>query len=126
MNRTALLMALRELRANGPSETDVGICHNVEQTKAWDDNVDRDEYGDPQEDANDMLADDFAAWPKYSGHTGYPVPDPDFPGKDWAASKKYNSVYKMWGDDSYGALRHELLDWLIARIEAELEEGPSC
>lgn len=58
-------------------------------------------------------------WPKYSGHYDYPVP-----AITEGASPKaefHDSLHELWDRNTeYGALRWELLDWLIEQPEAKV------
>ena len=61
-------------------------------------------------------------WPEFSGDRAYPVPHPiESPDKAFYLA----SAEEMWSPVSaYGAARLRLLDWLIARLEAEAEAEP--
>ena len=67
-----------------------------------------------------MLLEDLAKeWPEFSGSAIYPVPHPT---KGPDAAFDLASTEDMWSPESaYGAARLRLLDWLIARLEAEAE-----
>lgn len=59
-------------------------------------------------------------WPKFSGVSSYPVPslDPQMSPAD-AFNKATNVRGRMWGKTNpYGALRWELLEFLISTLEA--------
>lgn len=58
-------------------------------------------------------------WPEFSGYRAYPVPHPsESPDEAFYLA----SAEEMWSPGSaYGAARLRLLDWLIARLEAEAE-----
>lgn len=63
-------------------------------------------------------------WPKYSGNELYPVPHPfskwlPFDPKE-LAFRRYVAKKPMW-TGSYGKLRKEFLDFLIARIDSSIE-----
>ena len=62
----------------------------------------------------------FKQWPGFSGNGLYPVPHPTMrPGAAFTAADIQRN---MWNSDQpYGAARIRLLDWLIARLEAEIE-----
>ena len=64
-----------------------------------------------------LLKDLMEQWPEFSGYPSYPVPHPsDSPDKAFYSA----SAEDMWSPESaYGAARLRLLDWLIARLEAE-------
>lgn len=57
----------------------------------------------------------FKLWPKFSGHSVYPVPGgyTDF----WRAA----GTRRMWSGE-YGNLRKELLNFMIEQLEKELAE----
>lgn len=58
-------------------------------------------------------------WPEFSGSPYYPVPHPT---KRPNIAFDLASAEDMWSPGSvYGAARLRLLDWLIARLEAETE-----
>lgn len=58
----------------------------------------------------------FEKWPKFSGNEDYPIPDP-FLG---CPRRVYWNMENMWVGE-YGALRIELLDFLISELEKEIE-----
>lgn len=63
------------------------------------------------------------SWPKFSGDNNYPVP-----GTPWCSARdmyyvSFGNAELMW-DGDYGALREELLNWLIDTLQAELGETP--
>jgi len=63
----------------------------------------------------------FRKWPKFSGHNAYPVPDPNQPDSLIAAKLIYSEgEFSKWSG-AYGALRIELLDFLISELEKEIE-----
>lgn len=85
-----LLEELKQLHAQGGSK--LGICYSVD---CW-----------PE------LAELFVSWPKYSGHNHYPIA-----GGHVAYRKAYNDD-TMWDRNTeYGALRWELLEWLIEELQ---------
>lgn len=59
-------------------------------------------------------------WPKKSGHNRYTVPDPFYEGSDSlkpeAASAIFYQTHNFWVG-KYGALRLELLNWLIEQTQ---------
>ena len=66
-------------------------------------------------------------WPKFSGVSSYPVPslDPQL-SPAHAFNTATNKRGRMWGKKNpYGALRWELLEFLIATLEAYLAEPES-
>ena len=66
-----------------------------------------------------LLKDLVEQWPEFSGYPAYPVPHPsENPDRAFYLASKED----MWSPESaYGAARLRLLDWLIARLEAEAE-----
>lgn len=109
----ARVEALRDLAGSvdtgGDHQYDSGICGNVQSILA------ERGYDHKYEDTRDALHECFRSWPKYSGDTGYPVPDPDHP-KD--ASKAFDAYYRngnVWAGE-YGELRYELLQHCITEL----------
>lgn len=65
----------------------------------------------------ELLMDLMEQWPEFSGARMYPVPHPS-ESPDMAFG--FVSTKDMWSPGSaYGAARLRLLDWLIAKLEAE-------
>ena len=64
------------------------------------------------------LGEAFLSWPKYSGHRGYPIPDPEASSDLGAACGIFYGRPDLWDDSPYGNLRRELClhvaDWLEA------------
>lgn len=59
-------------------------------------------------------------WPKFSGACSYPVPS-TIEGCD-PRECFHNKLKDLWNkEDEYGALRWELLDWLIEQPETDVE-----
>jgi hypothetical protein len=65
-----------------------------------------DKAGEYEEDFHGELSGGFAAWPEWSGCTGYPVPD-------FGKYQFYNTKNKWSRHTLYGRARRRLLDWLI-------------
>ena len=64
-----------------------------------------------------LLMDLAEEWPEFSGNARYPVPHPTMRPNE---AFDLVPVEDMWSPESaYGAARLDLLDWLIARLEAE-------
>lgn len=120
MHLVDTLQALEELRedirsGHLESYSEYGICHNV-CTRGGDD---------------DDLRRYFHRWPKFSGNFGYPVPNPE----DWgeggtlpenAAEGAEDAYIRHCGrgtmySEEYGALRLELLDFLIDAITEDMQ-----
>lgn len=58
----------------------------------------------------------FTAWPKSTGDTAFPVPSPD-PERNRLTMYTYASAQGTIWTGEYGALRMELLEWMIAQLE---------
>ena len=66
------------------------------------------------------LLEKFQKWPKFSGSLLYPVPSPDWRAEDFSYRTANHTV--MWSPfHPYGALRRELLQFLIDEMEKEGE-----
>lgn len=68
----------------------------------------------------------FRKWPKFSGNIGYPIPVPEDNSAENAEYVYYNSVVRryMWNKyNSYGALRYELVHFMIETGEQLLKEN---
>lgn len=109
----ALLEALKNIKANGPSDLDSGICHNVERRVTKDQNIQM-----PFE-VREKMRQLFRDWPNYSGDQVFPIPHP----------RKWNSQYFAYKNLStwskrgeYGRSRWALVDWMIEQLEKELAE----
>ena len=91
-------------------KNDLGICDNLTRHLSLTD-----------EDAcMDLLDTLFKQWPEFSGSEFYPVPHPTM--RPNAAFTEADIQQNMWDSDQpYGAARIRLLDWLITRLEAEIE-----
>lgn len=112
--------ALMRLR-NGPKIALCGICANLEYYLQ-----DIFEEEDLDQDANALVLQlmlyTALKWPKHSGCNKYPIPHPDWDRAE-CDDKEYhdaaNTAYSCLKDDAwdrtkpYGALRYELLDFLI-------------
>ena len=103
--------ALEYIRNSEPEVRDTGICNNVRsyvEEFRWD-------------EAMDVLHILFKRWPKFSGNTNFPVPDPKNETSGWLDA--YNIYFSAAGADAiwdreneYGQLRWELLDFCIEEI----------
>lgn len=95
-----ILDELKHLKENGPDNPWFGICDNT----------------------TGRLNELFPRWGKFSGDHVYPIPNP-FGGSASDAFNHYEAD-DMWNPDHpYGALRLELLDWLIETLEAEEKQN---
>lgn len=105
-----LLTGLIELRTTRTHEW-LGICDNLQYKVV------------SNTDSSRVLDSAFQAWPKFSGTILFPVPSGGtsilHPATTFNAHKCANR--SMWDvNTTYGALRHELLEFIITSIEAEL------
>lgn len=105
--RTLILSALIHLRDNGPFEdhTNMGICYNGATFLKLE----------SFEDANvfyDFIDEESQDWPKYSGRPSYPIKSVE-PGE---------YPYLKW-EGEQGALRYELIDFLIAKLLEEEKQS---
>lgn len=107
--------ALVKIQLNPPSSV-FGICSEL---KEYIDGDIRYEFVCDASgmDYDETVSEAFQAWPKYSGDAVYPVPCPDL-GSPMSA---FSRSRKMWdATDPYGALRLELLDFMINYFEQKL------
>lgn len=73
--------------------------------------------GGTSSDVYDIISDLSRHWPKYSGNINYPVPAPGcLGGPDMAKQAEVHYGCDAWAGE-YGALRRELLDFIIERLE---------
>lgn len=94
-----LLEDLKYLRENGPVDEWQGICDNTDC------------------DMKQL----FKKWPKFSGDDVYPIPNPS--GGSPSDAYSLTEDVDMWNPDHpYGALRLELLDWMIEQLSEEHNE----
>lgn len=100
---------LAEMRTRGPYDDRVGICANVITG-----NLTRDSY-------YEELCTLFRTWPKFSGSTNFPVPNPD----GWSAEAGCGAM-PMWPSRAsgevhpYAAARMRLLEHCVVVIDDEL------
>ena len=93
-----------ELLANNQQESRAGICHAINYNS----------MGTPLRKPSGSLtaiADLMTQWPKWSGERTFPVPHPE--GK---CPRRAFYNLPIW-EGPYGALRRELLDYLIERLK---------
>lgn len=95
---------LVNIKTHGPEFHAGGICYNVDFAFV------------PLESASldALLEQAFEAWPKYSGDDAYPIP---------GGEEAFDQTHRddMWNPNHpYGALRLELLDYLINYFEEKL------
>jgi hypothetical protein len=99
------LEALKWLKQNPPKIDCLGICNNVHRLTGYDESFCR------------WLESVSKRWCNFSGSASFPVPCPN------GGSPKdiYHYTGNLWVGE-YGALRYELLDFLIETLTKELEE----
>lgn len=113
-----MLQEVKRKTADAEFDSPFGICWHVDGTHLYDKL-----QGIEVERAEQEMHRLFALWPNYSGSHLYPVPDPDHPHGDdefgayWFAGRRYEGPGSVWTGE-YGALRRELLDFMIAELEA--------
>ena len=67
-----------------------------------------------------VVRDLMVQWPKYSGSYDYPVPSVD-EGRT-PCQCFHGNIHNLWDRDTeYGALRWELLEWLIEQPELDVQ-----
>lgn len=103
-----LLEILLEIKRDGPHNRNVGICDAVlviaHRELGW------------SQDVMEELYRTIIRWPRGTGRSTFPVPCPN----GGSPSRVYLIDYEndeMWdANHPYGALRLELLDWLIEEL----------
>ena len=99
-----VLDALIKLRTDGPRDPALGICGNMGTGLGLMD-----------------LKHLFIQWPKFTGSIVYPIPGVN--GASPHDTYQYTYAFDMWNPNHpYGALRLELLDWLIQELSKELSQ----
>ena len=102
----SIVRMCQELLDKGPVDTELGICHSLNQRN-------------PQGYCKiarlfDKLAE---TWPKFSGSWVYPIP---CDGTRFTSPEDcFNSTDDLWGG-TQGELRHELLHFVIKQCERKL------
>lgn len=117
--------ALLRLRARGPCFPTNGICNNLEY---FLDGIfeERDIPDDAETVVREFMLYEARKWSKYSGCNTYPVPHPHWDPAE-CTTREYsdaaNVAYTCLKDQAwdhtttYGALRYELLEFLIERTK---------
>jgi hypothetical protein len=90
----------------GEINYEYGICANVDWNCISGYNSD------------DVLVCLFPLWDKFSGNINYPVPSTDI---GYSSECLYNYKDNLW-EGEYGALRYELLDFLIEELTKVVEK----
>jgi len=106
--------ALLQIKKDGPPELFHGICCAVATILERD----VDSY-----EVVTALLPGFEAWPKYTTRPNYPIPGRTGEGEDMSPSAAFifTPDANMWNPEHpYGALRLELLDFLIEYFGAKL------
>lgn len=70
------------------------------------------------------LRDTFKKWPKSSGSTAYPVPNPDCVVGEYfvdQAEDIYEERVNLWADDEYGNLRRELCTFVADELQESVD-----
>lgn len=114
-----LLDALKQVSSKGPRKIDIGICTNVEEiveSKLAIEDLERCTIKEFCE-VLELMQDLMTKWPKFSGDEEYPIPG----GRDAYLVAKWDKTLWARYEHEYGALRWELLDWLIETLEKDNE-----
>ena len=106
-----LLEALKHVK-NQPQK-DGGICANVEGYLY-------DKYQDDSFNVAETIGKLSQKWPKWSGSLTYPVPIPENLVTSTVRTSYWAFCFLPKWEGEYGALRLELLDFLIEELENEL------
>lgn len=101
----AVLDALIRVKGGEIALLEYGICFNARELL-----IEAGYYS-----YENVLSDLYSRWGKFSGDVSYPVPDP----RGGDAGYVYKYTTDLWSGE-YGALRYELLDFLINRLAKEL------
>lgn len=93
-----------------PCEANLGLCFNLEMLVSGmlDDH--------PAVWVPEYISEIAQSWPSFSGNPHYPVPSP----KGLTPQKAYSFYSCKYRSNKYGALRIELLTWLIDTLEKQL------
>ena len=100
-----LLEALKKVQAGERPWPELGICENVRTTL-------EDELGSTLAESNlHTIEEMFPLWPNYAGDQAYPVEG------SGALFGSVSSKRNRWNpEDDHGALRLDLLEWLIQEL----------
>lgn len=110
--RKHILVALITIKKDGPIESHVGICANLEYVL----NVAGYEYSRSR--FEDVLESLFRSWPDKSTMSAYPV-------GNWCDPREifwshFDSASNMWNKNTkYGAARYDLLNHCIAELQKQ-------
>lgn len=95
---SAVLDALIRVKGGEVDDDEFGICYNAVTACTY-----------PPSDVLNSL---YCGWGKFSGDEHYPIPSPV---EDQSPDEVYNLTGNLW-EGKYGALRYELLDFLIDEL----------
>lgn len=104
--REQILEALKKIQAGERPMRDLGICANVYEIMCLEDSNEELEV-----DIHKFLESMFLRWPNFSGYVSYPV--------EGSSEVFWSAVAKRhrWDpEDDHGALRLDLLAWLIEEL----------
>ena len=105
-----VLQALISLKENGAEDLGAGICDNVVEFLGDDYSIDS---------INKVFKPLFPWWDKYSGDCRYPVPSTNDELTPKGMFNHASDYGELWIDE-YGALRMELLVFLIEQLTLEV------
>lgn len=111
-----LLDALNTIKQNGPLWNAHGICDNITETSEF--TLVTHDGCESIELWKDTLTKLKITWPKFSGNECFPVPSPD---PEEGSQQVYMRTRDQWSGE-YGALRYELLDFLIDELTKVVEK----
>lgn len=104
-----LLKALLHLRANGPFDTEMGICGFVH---------DYFEIVTERNAAEKEFYKLVITWKYYTGNVTFPIPYNKRTRPDKTPANAFWETENLWNKRSpYGRLRWELIDFLIAKLQ---------
>ena len=110
-----LLDALTTIKLDGPFWNAHGICDNLKESDQYIPVSIDDDLIELWEGTLTKL---MITWPKFSGNECYPVPSPDL---EEGSQQVYMRTHDEWSGE-YGALRYELLDFLIDELTKVVEK----
>jgi len=103
--REQILEALKKIKAGERPMRDLGICANVCEI------IDPENEADTEVVVYRLIEEMSPRWPNYSGNEAYPVEGSCE--MFWSVGAKSN----RWNpEDDHGALRLDLLEWLIQEL----------
>lgn len=117
VTQAQVLSALKALQVK-VRQPSYGICSNLDWQLAIELGSEFVcEYRLPNGDlASDLVTELSQNWPKFSSVPAYPVPLPDGSNTLYTCMEMYDSSLNKW-EGEYGALRLELLQFLIEELE---------